>query len=62
MTKHELLAMAWAQYAGRRGTAKQIAPIMRQLSEADLVRMLAERNIHLADLQARAAEAGLSVE
>jgi hypothetical protein len=43
--QHKALAAAWANYNGQRGTAKQLARIMRQLSVADLTRMLAARNI-----------------
>ena len=47
MTTHEALAKLWAQYNGQRGTAKQIAPIMRQLTIVDLERMLTERNVDI---------------
>jgi hypothetical protein len=47
-TQHEALAMAWAMYNSRSGkaSAKQVQKIMRQLSVADLTRMLAERGIN----------------
>ena len=45
---HEQLAVLWCRWNGQRGTAKQIAPVMRQLSFSDLVRMLTERGVVLA--------------
>lgn len=47
MTIHQTLALAWANYNGQKGTEQQLARIMRQLSEMDLTRMLAERGITL---------------
>jgi len=42
---HLLLASAWARYNGQKGTEQQTSRIMRQLTIADLTRMLAERGI-----------------
>lgn len=39
------LLVAWANWNGQRGTAKQIERIAKQLSESDLERMLAERGV-----------------
>ena len=44
-SRHAALAIAWARWNGRKGTAKQIAPIMRMLRVADLERMLSERGV-----------------
>lgn len=44
---HRMLAVAWANYNGQTGTAKQLARIMRQLTIADLTRMLTERGFTL---------------
>jgi hypothetical protein len=46
---HRALAVAWANWNGQTGTDKQTDRIMRQLSSADLVRMLAERGIVLVE-------------
>ena len=45
--EHMRLASLWAQYNGQRGTEKQCLRIMRQLSTADLVRMLGERGVEV---------------
>lgn len=45
MTFHDHLARAWANYHNQTGTPKQVAKIQRQLTEPDLVRMLAERGV-----------------
>ena len=42
---HLQLAAAWARWNGQRGTERQLSRIMRQLTIADLERMLAERGI-----------------
>jgi len=42
---HLQLASLWAQYNGQRGTEKQLSRIMRQLTIADLARMLDERRV-----------------
>jgi len=42
---HLQLASLWAQYNGQRGTETQCLRIMRQLTLADLVRMLGERGV-----------------
>jgi hypothetical protein len=47
LLSHLELAVLWAKYNGQRGTEKQCARIMRQLSTSDLVRMLTERNVTL---------------
>lgn len=46
-TQHMSMAQAWCQYNGQRGTEKQALRVMRQLSAADLVRMLGERHVAL---------------
>ncbi len=48
--RHQALAMAWARYnsLSGRATEKQTIRIMRQLSIADLARMLAERGVVVA--------------
>ena len=51
MTLHDVLAKAWANWNGQRGTAKQIAQIQRQLRIEDLTRMLAERGVRVAVIQ-----------
>ena len=47
--RHQALAMAWARYNSRSGraTAAQTSRIMRQLTVADLERMLTERNVKI---------------
>lgn len=40
---HRAMASNWCRYNGQRGTEKQAARVMRQLSVADLFRMLSER-------------------
>ena len=42
---HRLLATAWAQYHGQKGTEKQVARIANQLSVETLTRMLSARGI-----------------
>lgn len=46
---HQSLAIRWAQYNSRSGraSASQVVRIMRQLSVADLTRMLAERGVRV---------------
>jgi hypothetical protein len=39
------LAQAWCQWNGQRGTEKQYLRVMRQLTAADLERMLTERGV-----------------
>ena len=46
--RHQALAIAWCQWNGQRGTALQVARVMRQLTAADLTRMLAERGVEVA--------------
>lgn len=46
-TMHDALAKLWANYTNQRGTPKQLAKIQKQLNEADLTRMLAERGISI---------------
>lgn len=48
---HQALAMAWVRYNSRTGRVSdaQTVKVMRQLSVADLTRMLAERNALPAD-------------
>ena len=43
--RHQHLAVLWCQYNGQRGTAIQVSRVMRQLSTADLERMLTERRV-----------------
>ena len=45
---HLQLASAWARWNGQRGTERQLSRIMRQLTIADLERMLAERGITIS--------------
>ncbi len=45
--QHQALASLWCQYNGQKGTEKQALRVMRQLTGADLVRMLTERNVVL---------------
>jgi len=45
MSYHDTLAKLWALYNGQRGTAKQLARIAKQLTVADLTRMLTARNV-----------------
>lgn len=52
---HDDLAEAWAHYNNQRGTPNQIAKIKKQLSEADLRRMLAERGDIVDRLDSNAA-------
>jgi hypothetical protein len=47
--EHLHLASLWAQWNGQRGTEKQCLRIMRQLSTADLTRMLAERGVVISE-------------
>jgi len=47
---HLQLASLWAQYNGQRGTEKQLSRIMRQLTIADLARMLGERRVDLSEV------------
>lgn len=49
-TEHHALAVLWCQYNGQRGTDKQTAPVMRQLSLMDLRRMLTQRGVQLPEL------------
>jgi hypothetical protein len=43
--RHQSLASLWCQYTGQRGTAIQVSRVMRQLTTADLERMLTERRV-----------------
>jgi len=43
--RHQSLASLWCQYNGQRGTAIQVSRVMRQLTTADLERMLTERRV-----------------
>ena len=45
--RHLALATRWCQYNGQRGTERQCLRVMRQLTVADLTRMLAERGVAL---------------
>lgn len=45
--RHMALASLWCHYNGQRGTEKQTLRVMRQLTHADLVRMLTERRVSL---------------
>jgi hypothetical protein len=42
---HLELALLWAKWNGQRGTAKQLTAIAKQLTVADLSRMLTERGV-----------------
>lgn len=44
-SKHFILAKAWCQYNGQKGTQKQVEKIMARIEEETLLRMLSERNI-----------------
>lgn len=46
--RHQALAIAWCRYNGQRGTERQTLRVMRQLTVADLERMLAERGLEVA--------------
>jgi hypothetical protein len=46
--QHMDLARLWAHYNGQRGTSQQLSRIMRQLTRADLERMLIERRVDIA--------------
>lgn len=43
--RHMTLARLWCQYNAQRGTERQVLRVMRQLTVADLVRMLDERGV-----------------
>ena len=45
MTHQERMALAWCQYNGQKGTAKQIASVLKGGGALHLDRMLAERGI-----------------
>jgi len=45
--RHRSLAAVWCRYNGQRGTEPQVLRVMRQLSTADLERMLAERGLSI---------------
>lgn len=45
--RHMGLANLWCQYNGQRGTERQVLRVMRQLSVADLERMLTERGVDI---------------
>ena len=46
--RHMALANLWCQYTGQRGTERQRLRVMRQLTAADLTRMLTERRVDLS--------------
>mgnify|MGYP003396424985 CR=1 FL=1 len=46
--RHMALANLWCQYNGQRGTERQVLRVMRQLTAADLERMLTERRVDLS--------------
>ncbi len=46
--RHMALANLWCQYTGQRGTERQMLRVMRQLTSADLERMLTERRVDLS--------------
>jgi hypothetical protein len=57
------LAQAWCRWNGQRGTEKQYLRVMRQLTTADLERMLAERGVVVPGVvPAPASPAGPVVE
>lgn len=45
--QHMAMAREWCRYNGQKGTEKQALRVMRQLTAADLIRMLGERNVPL---------------
>lgn len=50
---HRALAVCWALWNGQIGTPKQTDRIQRQLSSADLLRMLGQRNVRALDMSGR---------
>jgi hypothetical protein len=44
------LAQAWCRWNGQRGTEKQYLRVMRQLTAAQLERMLTERGVPVVDV------------
>jgi hypothetical protein len=44
-SQHQALAQAWCRWNGQKGTEKQSLRVMRQLTAANLVRMLGERGV-----------------
>lgn len=49
--RHMYLAGLWCRYNAQRGTERQVLRVMRQLSVADLERMLTERNVTYEEAQ-----------
>jgi hypothetical protein len=50
--RHMALAQAWCQWNGQRGTEKQYLRVMRNLTAANLERMLVDRGVRVVGVTA----------